>query len=258
MIGSVNLQGIKFLPVGLGDAAKKVVKHIPERKGDYFCLANIHLVVECYRDPELRRILNESAGNFPDGMGVAWVLKLLGNNFKDRVRGTDLMLRLCAYASKNNLKIFLYGNTKETLVSLKERLMVLFPEINIAGAISPPFRELTEEEDEMIVSKINKADPDILFVSLGAPKQERWMAKHRGRVKAVQLGVGAAFDFITGRVKQAPVWMQRAGLEWFYRMFQQPIKTASRMLLVPEFVYMFLKEFIKQKIKGTNNEKGKI
>ncbi len=200
--------------------------------------------MESHKDQEFRTILNESAGNFPDGMGVAWALKFLGNHFKDRVRGTDFMLRLCSYASENNLKIFLYGNTEETLDVLKDRLKALFPEIRIVGTISPPFRELSIEEDEEVVRRINEASPDVLFVSLGAPKQEKWMAEHKGRIKAVQFGVGAAFDFLTGRVKQAPVWMQRAYLEWFYRMPQQPKKTAYRMSLVPGFIFRTLLQFI--------------
>jgi len=254
----VNFQGIRFLAVDIEKAIEDVAQYIPQKQGDYFCFANIHLVMEGVNKPEIKKVLNESNANFPDGMGVAWALKLLGHNFNGRVRGADFMLRLCSYASKNNLKIFLYGSTEEILETLEEKLKSMFPEINIVGSISPPFRELTKEEDERFVKEINEADPDILFVSLGASKQEKWMAEHKGKIKAVQLGVGAAFDFITNKVKQAPVWMQRTGLEWLYRLPQQPIKTASRMLLVPEFVFRVLKEFINQKMKDTNSERRRI
>ena len=155
------------------------------------------------------------------------------------------MLKLCSYAAKNNLKIFFYGNSEENLTALKVRLSALFPNINIAGAISPPFRSLTDDEDSAVVNRINDTDPDILFVSLGAPKQEKWMAEHKGRVKAVQLGVGAAFDFIAGTIKQAPLWMQKAPLEWLHRLPQQPRKTASRMLLVPSFFYLTFLQLIR-------------
>ena len=249
-----NLLGIKFYPVGLNDAVEIVIQHVNKKAGDYFCLANIHLVMESIKNSELKKILNESAGNFPDGMGVAWALKILGNKFKGRVRGTDLMLELCHFASRNNLKVFLYGSTKENLIVLKNRLEKIYKGIKIVGIISPPFRPLTDKEDELFTHQINDSGADILFVSLGAPKQEKWMAEHKGRIKAVQLGVGAAFDFITGKVKQAPVWMQNIGLEWLYRLPQQPVKTTSRMLLAPEFVFRVLKEFVNQKMKGTNVE----
>jgi len=249
MLNSVNLHAIKFLPVGIEDALGVVIKHISEKNGDYFCLANIHLVMESHKDAELKKILNESAGNFPDGMGVAWALKFFGCKFKDRVRGTDLMLRLCDYAEKNKLKIFLYGNTKETLNTLKKKIETMFPKIMIAGMISPPFRPLTKEEDESYAKQINDSGADIVFVSLGAPNQEKWMYKHKGRIKAVQLGVGAAFDFITGNVKQAPRWMQKSGLEWLFRLPQQPRKTLYRMSLVPEFIWRTMVQ--KKKIRSS-------
>lgn len=247
MLESVYLQGIKFLPVDLAQAQDHVVQHIPERKGNYFCFANIHVVMEGNRNPEFKRVLNQSAGNFPDGMGVAGALKILGHRFKGRVRGADLMLRLCDYAAKNNLKIFLYGNNEDVLAQLNEKLSNLYPGIRIVGAISPPFRYLTEEEDKIIVKRINESEADILFISLGAPKQGIWMAKHKGHVKPVQLGVGAAFDFITGKVKQAPRWMQKAYLEWLYRLPQQPQKTIYRMSLVPKFILLLFYQMINEK-----------
>ena len=128
---------------------------------------------------------------------------------------------------------------------LEKKLNKLFPGINIVGAISPPFRELTVEEDDEFIKEINDADPDILFVSLGAPKQEKWMAAHKGRIKPVQLGVGAAFDFIIGEIKQAPVWMQSMPLEWLHRMPQQPKKTFIRMLVVPKFFFLVFLQLIK-------------
>jgi len=245
-----HLHGVKFVPASVEEALQKVIDYIPKKNGDYFCFSNIHLVMECYKNEELKKIVNNSTANFPDGMGTAGALKMLGNSFNDRVRGTDLMLELCSYAAEHNLKIFLYGNTENTLISLEEKLKDLFPGIDIAGTLSPPFHALTHEEDEFIVNTINQSAPDILFVSLGAPKQEIWMAEHIGRVQAVQLGVGAAFDFITRKMKQAPVWMQKAYMEWLYRLPQQPKKTISRMALVPEFLLLLSKQYIRNKILG--------
>jgi N-acetylglucosaminyldiphosphoundecaprenol N-acetyl-beta-D-mannosaminyltransferase len=130
---------------------------------------------------------------------------------------------------------------------LNAKLRSLFPKIKIVGSISPPFRDLTKEEDEGYVRQINESGADILFVSLGAPKQEKWMAGHKGKVKPVQLGVGAAFSFITGKIREAPPWMQKTGLEWLYRLPQQPKKTIQRMTLVPEFLFKTLLHAIKSK-----------
>lgn len=230
----------------MNDAQDIAVKYIPQKGGDYFCFSNIHLAMEGIKNRDIRTTLNAAAANFPDGMGVAWALKILGHRFKDRVRGADLMLKLCEYASDNGLKVFFYGNTEETLEALKHKLTVMFPTLQISGMISPPFRILTHEEDEAYVKQINDSDADILFVSLGAPKQEKWMAEHKGRIRAIQLGVGAAFSFLTGKVRQAPKWMQKAGLEWLFRLPQQPGKTISRMTLVPEFLLRTLIQLIKR------------
>ncbi len=237
-------QGIRFYAVGLEDALKIVAEHIPRKNGDYFCLADMHIVVRAQKDSMSKGIMNNAAGVFPDGAGVAFALKILGYKFKGRVRGTDLMLRLCDYASNNGLKIFLYGNTEDTLIKLKKKLTELYTSLNIVGSISPPFRELTPEEDTEIIEKINSSEADILFISLGAPKQEKWMAQHKGKIKPVQLGVGAAFDFITGKVKQAPVWMQKAGLEWLFRLPQQPRKTIYRMFIVIRFILISLMNYV--------------
>lgn len=246
MTESFNFQGIKFLPAGIEDALRAVVSCVPRKRGDYFCFANIHLVMESHKEPELRSILNNSAGNFPDGMGVALALKFLGSRFEDRVRGADFMLRLCAYAAGNNLRVFFYGNTPETLEALEHKLRNMFPKIQVAGAVSPPFRPLTREEDEAYVKQINDSGADILFVSLGAPKQEKWMAGHKGRIQPVQLGVGAAFSFLTGKVREAPKWMQKTALEWLFRLPQQPKKTFVRMLLVPEFLFRTFLQLFKR------------
>jgi len=249
------LRGVKFLPCGIDDALDEIIKFIPKMNGDYFCFANIHVVMESRKDPELKRVLNQSAANFPDGMGTAGALKVLGNRFKERVRGVDLMLRLCSYASQNGMRVFLYGNTEETLIALRRRLNVLFPGIPIVGAVSPPFRELTQVEDKLIINRINRSNPDILFISLGAPKQEKWMAIHKGEIKAIQLGVGAAFDFIAGNIKQAPKWMQKTYLEWLHRLPQQPKKTVIRMAMLPEFLILLLEQYISERILGQDQKK---
>jgi len=250
LIQTTKLNGVKLSPVDIDEAFEIVCQHIKERNGSYFCFCNIHLLMEGYGDVEIRRVLNESTTNFADGMGAVGALKILGHRFRGRVRGTDLMLRLCDYSAGNGIKIFLLGSTETNLKALRNRLNLLYPGVNIAGAISPPFRNLRPDEDARLITEINASDPDILFVSLGAPKQEKWMAAHKGLIKAVQLGVGAAFDFLAGNVKQAPLWMQNAYLEWLYRLPQQPSKTLGRMKLVPEFLYRLAKQYAKERMLG--------
>jgi N-acetylglucosaminyldiphosphoundecaprenol N-acetyl-beta-D-mannosaminyltransferase len=244
MRSPVYLLETKFFAVNMNDALEEVIRYLPNRRGEYFCFANIHLVMEAIRNPNIMNILNQSAGTFPDGMGVALALKFLNYKFRNRVRGTDFTIKMCEYAAHRNLKVFLYGNTEEVLRLLKEKLKTVFPGINVVGSISPPFRPLTKEEDERIVRYINELDPNILFVSLGAPKQEKWMAEHKGKIKSLQFGVGAAFDFIVEKVRQAPRWMQTLGLEWLFRLPQQPNKTITRMKLVPEFALRTFVQFL--------------
>jgi N-acetylglucosaminyldiphosphoundecaprenol N-acetyl-beta-D-mannosaminyltransferase len=236
----VFVLGVKILPVNLEKAFREVIEQVMIKAGGFFCLVNIHVVMEFQKDPKLLNMINRSTANFPDGKGLVMGLYLLGSKVDFKVRGTDLMLKLCGHASQKGLAIFLYGNTEKTLNKLRTRLCDAFHGIKIAGSISPPFRSLTKKEDDTIVREINDADPDILFVSLGAPKQERWMAEHNERIKAVQLGVGAAFDFIAGEIREAPLWMQKAPLEWLHRMAQQPGKTTARMMKVPGFFYKIL------------------
>lgn len=242
----VDLLGINIWAVDIEGSLRFVVKHIKNEKGAYFCFANFNLIMEASRDPALRYMLNQSAGNFADGMAVAWALKILGNDFEGRVRGTDFMLKLCAYSAQNELRVFLYGNTPGTLNVLRQKLTQSFLGIQIVGQISPPFRDLSTVEEDTIVRRINKSEPDILFVSLGAPKQEKWMGRNKAKIRAVQFGVGAAFDFITGNMKQAPEWMQRSGLEWLFRLPQQPSKTLKRMSLLPEFALGVLFQKLKK------------
>jgi len=248
MINPVNLLGVQISAVDIEGALEQVKACLPNKKGDFFCLSSIHPVMEAIKDPEIKKIISQASAIFPDGMGIAMALRLLGNKFKGRVRGTDLMLKLCLYASKNNLSVSLYGNTNETLSKLRGILEGQFPGIGIVKAISPPFRELSPAEDEAIIEEVNKAKTDIIFVSLGAPKQEEWMARHKGKINAVQIGVGAAFDFIVGNVRQPPLWIQKLPLEWLFRLFQQPAKVIYRMSLVPEFLFRLLMQIIRERL----------
>ena len=167
----------------------------------------------------------------PDGAPIAWMLRRLGFPDQPRISGTELMRAYLAQASQRGESIFLLGGTEEALAALQRNLRAEFPALLIAGAISPPFRPLTAEEDEAIVAQINASGARTVWVGLGCPKQEKWMLAHRGRVQAVMLGVGAAFDFISGTKARAPAWVQGLGLEWLHRLASEPGRLWKRYLV---------------------------
>ncbi len=167
----------------------------------------------------------------PDGAPVAWMLRKLGYASQQRINGPDLMWKYCEQAAQRGEAIYLYGGTPDTLEILQRRLAEIFPGLRIAGAYSPPFRAVTNEEDAADVRRINASGASTVWVSLGCPKQEKWMAAHRGRVNAVMIGVGAAFDYHAGTIKRAPTWMQNAGLEWLHRLCSEPRRLWRRYLV---------------------------
>jgi N-acetylglucosaminyldiphosphoundecaprenol N-acetyl-beta-D-mannosaminyltransferase len=181
-----------------------------------------------------------------DGRPIYWAQKLLGFKQAKQIRGQDLMTELCHHSEQSNLRIGLYGGYNiEILDKVTTELVKLFPKINISYQYSPPHRMLSENENNKVVDDIEQANVDILFVGIGCPKQERWMAKNVNKLSCVQIGVGAAFDFIAGEKKHAPKWLQRIGLEWLFRLLNEPKRLALRYLKQnPRFVYYFIKKSI--------------
>jgi N-acetylglucosaminyldiphosphoundecaprenol N-acetyl-beta-D-mannosaminyltransferase len=200
------------------------------RESRYICICSVHSVVTAMRNGEYQRVLNEADMATPDGMPVAWMLRRLGFACQERINGPDLMWKYCERAAHGGEEIYLYGSTDATLTPLSERLRVVFPGLRIAGTYSPPFRALSKAEDQEMVDAINGSGAGVVFVGLGCPKQEKWMAAHRGRIRAVMIGVGAAFDYHAGTVKRAPLWMQRLGLEWLHRLCSEPTRLWKRYL----------------------------
>jgi len=192
------------------------------RESRYVCVANVHMTMETVDSEEFKNVVNSADLVTSDGMPLVWMLRKLGHSHSERVYGPELVLRVCAMAEKEQFKIGLYGGTEESLASFRQFLGHQFPSLQVGYAWAPPFRPLSDEEDQRFVREIKEAGIHILFVGIGCPKQERWMYAHRSSIQAVQLGVGAAFDFHSGRIKQAPSWMGKSGLEWLFRLTMEP------------------------------------
>ena len=195
------------------------------------CICNSHSVVTTTHDASFKHIIENADMATPDGAPVASMLRKTGHAHQQRINGPDLMWKYCALAAQRHERIYLYGGQADMLVILQQRLLAAFSGLQIAGAYSPPFRAATVEEDAAAIARINASGAGTVWVSLGCPKQEQWMAAHRGKIHAVMIGVGAAFDYHAGTLQRAPLWMQHAGLEWLYRVIKEPRRLWRRYLV---------------------------
>lgn len=238
LIPRVDVLGVHISAVDMERAVAEISRWIVKREQRYVCVTGVHGVMESQRDPELRRIHNESGLTTPDGMPMVWCGRRAGARIS-RVYGPDLMLALCERGEHVGWSHFFYGGRHGVPELLIDRLRARYPRLRVAGSYSPPFRPLTAHEDSVLVSTLNASNADIVWVGLSTPKQERWMAEHRGHLQApVLIGVGAAFDIHAGVLAQAPKWMQRSGLEWLYRVRREPRRLWKRYLVNnPAFVY---------------------
>lgn len=205
-----------------------ITEHLEELRGDYICVSNVHTTVMAFRDESYRKVQNSGAMALPDGQPLSIVSRRRGYSEAQRVPGPDLMPEILRLSEDKGYRHYFYGSTPETLERLRKVLLDRFPRLQIVGMDAPPFRPLTEEEDQEAVRRINESGADFVWVALGAPKQEKWMYEHRGRVNGLMIGVGAAFDFIAGTVRRAPMWMQKLCLEWVYRICQDPKRMFPR------------------------------
>ena len=214
----------------------RVLDWAAHRRSCYICFENVHVVMQAHDLSSYARVVNGAALVTPDGMPLVWFARCVGIA-QSRVYGPDLMLHVCKAAATQRIAVGLLGGTPDTVDTLVERLHARFPELVIAYRHAPPFRALTADEDAKLVADCIASGVQILFVGLGCPKQEIWMAEHLERIPAVMLGVGAAFDFHAGKIPQAPAWMQAHGLEWLYRLSREPRRLARRyMRHNPRFV----------------------
>jgi N-acetylglucosaminyldiphosphoundecaprenol N-acetyl-beta-D-mannosaminyltransferase len=203
--------------------------------------------METYDFLSFRDVVNNADIVIPDGRPIYWALRLLGYKEASQIRGQDITNELCSISDKEALSLGFYGGSSDkVLQKVKDNLLIKYPNIKINYMYSPPFRSLTESENRQIISNINEAKPDILFVGIGCPKQEIWMANNKGEIEAVMLGVGAVFDFISGEKSHAPKWMQKVGLEWFFRLLSEPNRLWKRYLKQnPRFLFYFILQLIR-------------
>lgn len=220
------------------------------KESRYVCACNVHSVVTAKQNINFNFIINGADLAIPDGMPVAMMLRAKGFAGQARIDGPDLMWRYCQWAARSGQSVYLYGSTAGVLEKLRARLERAFPGLRIAGISSPPFSQMSEEQDRQIVDDINRSGASVVFVGLGCPIQEQWMAAHRGRIQATMIGVGAAFDYHAGTIKRAPVWAQRAGLEWLARLLTEPRRLWRRYLYTNSlFVYHALRELGRRQAK---------
>jgi N-acetylglucosaminyldiphosphoundecaprenol N-acetyl-beta-D-mannosaminyltransferase len=204
------------------ERAVLAILEMAETGGGTTCVATVHMVMEAFDDPIYQRVVNAAELVTSDGMPLVWTLRARGLPEAERVYGPDLVPAVCSAAAQRGVPVGFYGGSPAVVAALTRRMAELFPGLRIAFAMSPPFRALSAAEDAEVVADIRESGARILFVGLGCPKQERWMAEHRERLDCAQVGVGAAFDFLAGMKRQAPRWLQRAGLEWLFRLVCEP------------------------------------
>ena len=230
-IERVNVLGVGIHSLNLATAVEHMATAVRERRKGYICVTGVHGVMEAQTDPAFRQILNRAFLCTPDGMPMVWLGKLNGQTAMSRVYGPDLMLEICRWSETSGCRHFFYGGAPGVAEELRERLTARFPALIVAGCFTPPFRPLTAAEELDLQQTIRAARPDIMWVGLSTPKQEKFMAEYLSKLEVtLMVGVGAAFDFHSGRVRQSPRWMQRSGLEWFYRLCQEPRRLARRYL----------------------------
>jgi N-acetylglucosaminyldiphosphoundecaprenol N-acetyl-beta-D-mannosaminyltransferase len=240
---SYFLLGMKLDSSSYGEATNKIIAWAKSGESRTICAASAHMVMEAYDSPVVRTAVNGMDLVVSDGMPLVWWLRAKGVKNQQRVYGPELMLHICQSAARQNIPIGLFGSTQEVIAALSKRLLAQFPELQINFVKSPPFSSMNSEEDNVLTRQIGDSGIKVLFVGLGCPKQELWIAEHKGRVQALMFAVGAAFQFNAGFVRQAPHWMQKNGLEWLFRLTQEPRRLWKRyFFVVPRFIYLVIME----------------
>ena len=228
MIPTCEIMGVNLAAINMSWLIEFTKKYIKELSGDYLCVSNVHTTVMSYDDPAYCAVQNGGIMAIPDGGPLSSVGRKRGFSEMERTTGPDYLKEVLKISAEEGYRHYFYGSTEETLKKLQDTLEKDYPGVSVAGMYSPPFRPLSEEEDQKIIEMINESKADFVWIGLGAPKQERWMAEHQGKVEGFMVGVGAAFDYLAGNIERAPMWMQKANLEWLYRLMQEPKRLFKR------------------------------
>ena len=245
-VDRVNVLGVGISALNMELAAQFITDAVRQRRKGYVCVTNVHAVMEGFDDPRVKAAINGSMLSTPDGMPLVWLGRLAGRKEMGRVYGPDLMLRLCGDSCREGFRHFFYGGANGAAAEMAARLAERFPGLTVAGIYEPPFRSLTGMEEGALTEMVRAARPDFFWVGLSTPKQDKFMAEYLSKLEVtVMLGVGAAFDFHSGRIRQAPAWMQRIGLEWLFRLCMEPRRLWKRYLKHnPRFVYHVVRQLL--------------
>jgi N-acetylglucosaminyldiphosphoundecaprenol N-acetyl-beta-D-mannosaminyltransferase len=244
LIPTCNIMGVNLAAIDMPWLIEFTKKHIKNLSGEYICVSNVHTTVMSYDDQGYCAVQNGGIMAIPDGGPLSSVGRKRGFSNMKRTTGPDYMKEILKISAEEGFRHYFYGSTERTLNKLSKILEKRYPNVQVVGMYSPPFRPLTKEEDEEVIRMINESQADFVWIDLGAPKQERWMADHKGKVKGLMVGVGAAFDYEAGNIERAPMWMQKANLEWLYRLLQEPKRLFKR------YFYTNTKFVIQAMIRG--------
>lgn len=246
---TIPILGVRVSAITYTDALREIGRWIVEGKRHYVCVAAVHLLMECPKNRTLLGGVNGAGLVTPDGMPLVWLLRLYGRKNAQRVYGPTLTVKLCALAARRGWRVFLLGGASGQSNEVERALLRQFPKLRIVGRHDTPVRPIPSVQNKKIIAKINQTKPELVFIGLGCPRQELWMIENRKKLDApVLIGVGAAFDFLSGSVRQAPVWIQHAGLEWMYRLLREPKRLWYRYTVMnATFVWLVLKQLLCKK-----------
>ncbi|MDI6704120.1 MAG: WecB/TagA/CpsF family glycosyltransferase [bacterium] len=250
----VNIMGIDIDSIGFEEAIERIEGFISQRSIHYIVTPNVDHLIKLQKDEEFREIYKNASMVLPDGVPLLWAGRFLGTPLKEKVSGSDLFPALCKVSSEKGYRLFFLGSTDHVLKKVCKILKSRYPNLKITGAYAPSFKIMeNKKENEEIIRMIKSKRPDILFVGLGAPKQERWIYRNLKRINVpVSIGIGISFDYMAGEIRRAPKWMQRIGLEWFYRLLQEPKRLWKRYLIddMKFFYYILLQKLDKRFLNG--------
>jgi N-acetylglucosaminyldiphosphoundecaprenol N-acetyl-beta-D-mannosaminyltransferase len=261
MLKQRQILGMRVDATSYADAVDRILDWATssDPQSRYVCVATVHMVMESYDDHRFRTIVNHADLVTPDGMPLVWALRLLGVPDSTRVYGPDLVPALCEEAARRGISVGFYGGSSEVLERMIATVRRRWPSLSIGYRWSPPFRPLTPAEESLVVEQITGSGVEVLFVGLGCPKQERWMADHRDKLRLVMVGVGAAFDFLAGAKRQAPRFLQQAGLEWCFRLATEPRRLWHRYLYHnPRFIALLARQLFIQRRQGGRRPGGSL